>query len=205
MTDASPSSPTPPSPPPGGTGAAAPRPRRRWVAWALVASVCVNLLLIGAVGGAMLRHGPPGPPPPDGPGGSLSLHRIMRKLPDAQRDAARAIMEAHRPEFEALRPARAEARAAVRAALTAEPFDEAALEAAVQASRDASAASKAVIDRTFLEFVATLSAEDRAMLAEEMKKRRWRRRGPRGDKDGRGPRHDRHGPGDGPPPRRFDD
>ena len=191
--------------PEGPKPAAAPR-RRRWVGWALAVSVCLNLALIGAAGGALLRHGPPGPPPGPPPGGGAvdpwTLRKVIRMLPEEERDAVRGLLRDRRPEFEALGPQRRAARQAAAAALEARPFDPAALEAALDASRAAERAGRDVIDRVFVEFATRLSDDMRATLAEEM--RRNRRpphpgRGPRHDDDDRdGPRG--HGPRDGKGP-----
>ena len=172
----------------GGDGRAAPpsappKRRRRWVGWALAVSLCLNIALLGAAGGALLRHGPPGPPPGGGALDPWTLRKVIRMLPEEERDAARALFRDRRPEFEALGPQRREARQAAAAALEATPFDPAALEAALQASRDAERAGRDVIDRVFVSFAAGLSEEMRATLAAEMRRKR------------RPPPHPGHGPG----------
>lgn len=96
-------------------------PRRRWMTWALVGSVGLNLAFAGLILGAILK-GPPPPPPPPG------LWQYARALPDPyRRDLGRAIRDSRDAWIgprEALRGQRAE----FAAALTAEPFDAAAVE-----------------------------------------------------------------------------
>lgn len=154
--------------------APAPARRRAWVGWALVGSLCVNLLLLGAIGGAVLRHGGPHPAPPAGLD-PVSLMRVMRNLPDDRRDEAREILRDHRPKYDALRPARIASRLAIAAALEAEPLEIGVLSAALDDARRAEAQGREVIDDAFVEFAAQLPIEARRHLAEEIREaRRWR-------------------------------
>jgi uncharacterized membrane protein len=158
-------------------------PRRSRARWVLIGSLCLNLLLLGGMGGAVLRHGGDHPPPPAGLD-PVSLMRAMHSLPDDRRDEARAILRDHRPKFEAQRPARHAARKAIAERLAAEPFDGAALATALDAARVADAAGRAVIDDAFVEFAAQLSPESRQKLATEILERRSRRG--RGKREHRG-------------------
>ncbi|MGG7567949.1 periplasmic heavy metal sensor [Rhodovulum sp. DZ06] len=185
-----PDAPDPQTPESGGPAAAPPRRRRRWVGWALAASLCLNLLLLGGMAGAFLRHGPPGASPAAGLD-AFTLHRMMHRLPDEQRDAARDLFRAHRPDFDALRPRWRETRAAVAAALGAEPFDPEALRDALRAARQAEVEGKGLLDQAMVEFAAGLPAETRAELVEELGRRRWHGK----DRDGWRERH-RGGDGD---------
>lgn len=162
-----------------------PAPRRAWLRRALVGSLCVNLLLLGVMGGAILRHGGPPAPPPAGID-PMSLMRVMRNLPDDQRDEAREILRAHRPKYEASRPARIASRRAIAEALEAEPFDGAALGAALDVARRSEAEGREVIDDAFVEFAARLPASARRALAEEIREARGRHGKRRHDED-----HDR--------------
>ena len=85
----------------------------RWKTWALVGSVTLNLVLVGMLGGVMLRGGPDG---------SLMRAAISALPDDARRDMRREGREAFRSSrgHAGLRDARAELLAALRA----EAFDE---------------------------------------------------------------------------------
>ena len=105
-----------------------PRRRRRWVKIALVISLCVNVLVIGAVGGFFWKHR-------GYEGGSFRLHSVVRALPEEKRDAARVALEAKLPEYEALRAQIREARRESNLLMSADPLDEAALRASVERAR----------------------------------------------------------------------
>ena len=156
-------------PPPGPP--AAPR-RRRWVAWALAASVCVNLLLIGAAGGAFLRHG--GPPPGEMPSGfdRVTLWRMVRALPEAARDDARDRIRDRRAEMRDLAQERDDARARIAVAMEAQPFDAAALGAALSEARAAERRSRDLADSLLVEVASGLTSETRAEIAEALRERR---------------------------------
>ena len=114
---------------------------RRWMAWALGASLAANLVVAGALVGAALsgpsaRGGPRGAPTA---GGAVELSGLVRALAPAERIALRRALVAD-GAVGAGRAAMGAARAEVVAALRAEPFDPARLEAAlegVRARRDA--------------------------------------------------------------------
>ena len=99
------------------------RARRRWTTPLLVASLAHNLLIIGALIGAMVHFRRAGPFNANGPGANLLGY--VTTLPAARREAL--IAGAGNPQQE-LRPLRQETRAAraeMAAALAAEPFDRA--------------------------------------------------------------------------------
>ena len=66
--------------------------RRNWLAWALVASLCVNLAVVGLVIGAAL-HGKPDRPPP---GGEWAM---ARDLPEPYRENMIAQLRAGRDKW----------------------------------------------------------------------------------------------------------
>ncbi|SFI36797.1 periplasmic heavy metal sensor [Albimonas pacifica] len=158
------------APPPAST----PPRRRRWVAWALAVSVCVNLLLLGAAGGAFLRHG--GPPEGEMPSGfdRVTLWRMVRALPEAAREDARTRIHDRRGEMRELARARDAARARIAVAMEAQPFDAAALAAALSEARAAERRSRDVADGLLVEVASGLTAETRAEIAEALRERRRR-------------------------------
>ncbi|MDF2234939.1 periplasmic heavy metal sensor [Albimonas sp. CAU 1670] len=145
---------------------------RRWVIWALAASVCVNLLLIGAAGGAFLRHG--GPPPGEMPSGfdRVTLWRMFRALPPEARDDARDLIGERRDEMIDLARSRDAARARIAVAMEAAPFDPAALAAALNEARAAERRSRDLADALLLEVASDLSPATRAEIAEALRERR---------------------------------
>ena len=174
-----------PPPPPG------PRRRRRWVVWALAASVCLNLLLIGAAGGAFLRHG--GSPRGEMPSGfdRVTLWRMYRALPEEARDDARERIDQRRGAMRGLARDRDEARARIAVAMEAQPFDAAALSSAMQAARAAERRSRDVADALLVEVASGLSVQTRAEIAAALRERRRKGSHSRWNRDGKtGPSDD---------------
>ena len=90
--------------------------RRRWMKWALVGSVCLNLAFAGLVAGALLKGPPPAPwpgiaPPPVRP-------RPARAVPRGPRQRA----PRQGPDWKGPREALRGQREALATALTAEPY-----------------------------------------------------------------------------------
>ncbi|WP_339949642.1 periplasmic heavy metal sensor [uncultured Albimonas sp.] len=168
----------PPSPPP------APLRRRRWVFWALAVSVCVNLLLMGAAGGAFLRHG--GPPAGEMPAGfdRVTLWRMFRALPEEARDDARERIDERRAEMRDLARSRDAARARIAVAMEAQPFEAAALSSALDEARAAERRSRDVADALLVDVASGLSLDTRAEIAEALRERRRKGFHGRWGKDG---------------------
>lgn len=162
------------------TDVSSPRRSGKWIKIALVASLCLNVLAIGAAGGLLLRHhdGPPG-------GRFDRIDRIVRFLPEARRDAARSMLEARLPEYEALRDQSREARRESMALLAADPLDEAALRAAMARARASSEQRRALLEDAMMDFTLSLTAEERKAMVEQMTRRMERRDRWRGDRDDR--------------------
>ncbi len=136
-------------------------PRRRWMTWALVGSVGLNLCFAGLIIGAILK-GPPPPAPPPG------LWQYARALPDPyRRDLGRAIRDS-RDSWIGPREALRGQRAALAAALTADPFDAAAaqqvLDGAGQFIEDLSARGTGLL----MQQIARMTPEDRAAFAKAL-------------------------------------
>lgn len=162
----------PPPPPPGD---AAPPRRRRWLGWALGASVCINLLVIGVAAGAMLRHW--GPPAAEIPAGfdQVTLWRVFKTLPDEDRDAVRDLLRSRRDDLRGMARERREARRGIAEVVEAEPYAPDAVAEALSAARLVENRSRDLADGLFVEFAGRLSPETRAEIAEAL---RERRRGP---------------------------
>ena len=162
-------------------------PRPLW-RWALIASLCLNLALIGVIGGALLK-GPPGPPPPPG------LWGYGRALPEPYRhDLAQALRDSRR-EWSGPRETLRGQRAALAEALTAEPYDPVAVAEVVTREPRLLDTLAQRGSQLLLDQIDRMTPADRASFAEAMRKAP---RGPRGDgPPDRGPDG---GPGPGPGP-----
>jgi uncharacterized membrane protein len=153
VTDTSVQPVTPVPPPP------ASRQLPRWAKITLIASLAVNLLLIGSIVGHRLaiRQGP-----------FASVFRaaddftvFARKLPSERRQALRAIFDKHREEFRPNFLAIQEARKGLAAALSAEPFDKEKFIAALTTLQEAEAKARAARRAMTAEMAAALTPEER--------------------------------------------
>ncbi len=91
-------------------------PRRKWLKWALVASVALNLAFAGLVAGALVK----GPPPAPWPG--IALLQYARALPEPFRGDLGHSLRDHGPAWKGPREALRSQRDALAAALTAQPY-----------------------------------------------------------------------------------
>lgn len=133
---------------------------------ALVASVALNLFLIGWIAGGWTRS----PPPPPGPG--AMLERLQARLtPDGLKRVATDLASLDRDAADVGRAFDA-AGAAVVAAAGAAPFDEAAVRAALTAMSDTRRdADRRMTDR-LLAVLGRLDTADRIGLADALFGRR---------------------------------
>ncbi|GAB4388040.1 periplasmic heavy metal sensor [Albidovulum sp.] len=146
--------------------------RRGWLPWALVASLALNLLVIGAIAGAAIGHhrGPPREGIRD-----VGIGPYSEVLSPADRAALR---EAYRREAPDLRDGRRQAQkdfAALADALQAEPFDLARVEAVISRQTGRLAQRIDLGGRLLVERIATMSPEERRGLAERIQAQLVRR------------------------------
>lgn len=170
------------------TPAAAPQPNTsRRLKYALIASLALNLLVVGAAAGMMLgfgKHGPRFGGP--GRGEDFGLMGLTRHLPD---DRRKEIRKQLREDRDRLRPMVDDLRAARREAaekLSAEPFDKAALEAAITAAGDKERALRQTAVSAFVGHAERLTASERRMLADWWRKKNEPMKPRRGKKDDAG-------------------
>ncbi|HEX7037659.1 MAG TPA: periplasmic heavy metal sensor [Pseudomonadales bacterium] len=157
-------------------------PSRKWLIALLVASLAVNLALGGFLVGQMTRPERPVMLDP-----SLSLFRVVRELPDARRDELRPTLRAHFRELRGdIRKLRA-AQRGIETALTEEPFRPDALGAALTAFRSAMLDSQQRNHRLLVDVAGAMTADERALLVEEMKRPRLMHRRSRDHDVRRGP------------------
>ena len=165
--------------------------RRSWLGWALAGSLAVNLMVAGAVGGALLSRDGGGGRGAAG-GGPPEIGVLARAL-DA--NGRRTLRQGLRGDsgLRAGRAAMAERRVEVLAALRSEPFAPERLTEALAAQR---AVQSGLADRGFdmlAEVIGSMTPEARAAYAdrvEEALARRGRpngRAGPTGTRDDASP------------------
>jgi uncharacterized membrane protein len=159
-------------------------PTARWVKLALVASLGLNLLILGIVAGAWLSPEGPRSDRIDAAARDIGATPFIRALEPADR---RALFQAFRREDEPLRQNREELRLrfeALLGALRADPFDPFAVQSLLQLQRGAATERQMIGERLLVEQLAQMSPEARDAFADRLEASL--RRGPRGDgRDGR--------------------
>ena len=159
-------------------------PTAKWLGIGLVASLALNLFVIGAWVGKIARHERPETE-------RVTLGAMTDSLSPEGRKLLRAAMHMNRKEaipiFKELNAARDRANDA----LDASPYDPEAYAAALRDLRTYSEAGQTLLHATLVDVVGRLSPGDRHRLAQESKKllEATRKRGRRNG-----------GPGDPPPP-----
>ncbi len=146
---------------------------KRWPTVLLIASLVANLFLLAAIGGGMWRwHHNAGVG--FGPGWRThALDSLPKDKAEAFRAAMRGAVEGARPVIQQSHQARDEARRL----FVAPQFDTAAVTAQMDRARSADNIVRARIERQVIAFAATLPQDQRAKLADALK------RGPlRGDR-----------------------
>jgi uncharacterized membrane protein len=145
-------------------------PRR--LKYALIASLALNLLVLGTVAGAMYTfHRHPPPRMGYGPHQDFGLMGLTRTLPEERRKEMRKKL---REDREKLRPLVEELRALRRDAATklaADPFDSAALKAAFDVAGEKDRAVREAAITAFLAHAEQLTPEERRRLADWWLKR----------------------------------
>ena len=148
----------------------------RWVWITLVASLAVNLLVIGAIGGSMWVHRHGGPGFSGLPAGTHHMRRFVRGLPEERRTEVRRVLgEARRMARPRWREVR-QARRAALAVLEREPFDRKAYAGALAQIHAAEKHARSGINQAFVDFAAALTPEERRAFAKWVRERRGHRR-----------------------------
>ncbi len=150
--------------------------RRRWTGMRvmLAVSLALNLLVVGAVAGALWSGGGPGriggidPDGRRGPLREIGNAPFVRALEPADR---RALLTALRDEGATLRQNRAALRRsfqALVAALRADPFDPDALQRLFDNQRDAAQIQQRTGERLILERLSAMTQDQRAAYADRL-------------------------------------
>ena len=148
------------------------RPAGRALRGALIASLAVNLLIVGAVAGMVWRHaGPNGPAGRGGPPGLGSYAMpYVHALPEAERRALHALMREGETGRRQSRAARQAAYVDVLTSLRAEPFDPAVLSAALARQRDTVMSVQDRAQAFWLERIEAMDATERTAFADRIEK-----------------------------------
>jgi len=144
--------------------------RNKWLIGGLATSLIVNLLLVGFVVGRMT----PGMAMPMRPDPTMGIYRMIDFLPEARRDEIKGML---RNAGRSIRPQLRELRAVhrrIREAVMADPFVRADLENALSDLRERLGSTQVSAHQSFVDVVSQLTPEERAQLADAM------RRPPRG-------------------------
>ncbi|MBC7103720.1 MAG: periplasmic heavy metal sensor [Parvibaculum sp.] len=155
-----------------GIAPSAGKPPRRWLGPAFLASLAVNIFLIGLISVPLFFRPPHDgefglPPRGVGPG---MFHRSFKDLPEADRKAIRAAMLGHFPEIRPHLLAMREAKSELADAVAADPYDEAAVRAAFDKMDRAMKQMGEVGRDAMMAGFEKLSPEQRKRVAEAMRK-----------------------------------
>jgi uncharacterized membrane protein len=158
-----------------------PQTRRtgRGLKWALGISLALNLLVVGAIGGAMLRHSGYGPE--KGPRGFASVYGYgapyMRALPPEARKLVNEAVRAGLRELPSLSERQAHLKEMM-VLLRADPFDPEAVSALFDVQRAAAITVQSAAQQHWLKVVGEMSPEERGVLADRLEKALKRGPGP---------------------------
>jgi uncharacterized membrane protein len=129
----------------------------------LIASLALNLLLIGVVGVWAVRPFFRGPPRP--PQFGRMVERMAHRLSDADAAALRHAYDSRHAQMDKLNVDVRDARRNVRRALQADPFDPDALKSALDSVRSARSAVEEEIQDVMRDGATNMSPEGRRRLA----------------------------------------
>ncbi len=140
------------------------KPEKGWsprtLRLALLASLAVNLLGVGIVGGAMLA------PPAQHPRGEFGLRSFSYTLPEARGQMMRSDFQAHKPAVTELRQTARAARNEAIEVLAAEPYDQEKLSSALARLNDAEAKARQRVSEFFLMIAGKLTPQERSALSQ---------------------------------------
>ncbi len=152
-----------------------------WMKLLLIVSLSANVAIAGVVGGNAIRQWQQGVASgkwQNEPGLDRRQTRILRMVPDARREEARAILLARLDEYKAARETMRAAQQALIEAIRQEPLNPERLTAALTEQRVASGRMWGISYEQMAEIVRRLDAAERAELAKRLEERtrRWMKR-----------------------------
>ena len=152
------------------------KPPGRNLRWALIASLALNVLIVGGVGASLVPHfwkrGHRAP----------GLLGFAQTLPPERGSMIREKVQGERATFDALRKEEREARKAARSVLIEEPFDAAKFKAALDRAATADDKESRTRMSLLVETATELTPEERRQLHDWFEKHRKRGRHHRRDK-----------------------
>ena len=158
---------------------------KRQLRLALLASVALNLLGVGIIGGAMIVG------PPHQSRGEFGLKGYAATLPADRGQMLRESFAPHRPKVRALRQAARTARLEATDVLVAEPYDKVKMRASLSRLDEAESQLRTYVSDYFIEASGKLTPDERKSLAQWWQKRQprlfWRHDDPQASSDGEKP------------------
>ena len=152
----------------------------RWMKWALVGSLALNLLIIGSAAGAFWSHRHGGRHFSHGQGREHGLMGFVRELAPARQGEIRAAIEVEREKIKPERAAVKDGWTETNNALGTEPFDKDKLKSAMTRMIDAQTRMRVAISDALVETAAKLNPEERQKLKVWREKQGMRFGGRRG-------------------------
>lgn len=144
----------------------------------IIASLALNLLVVGALATAWVRHG--GKHFHHGGVERSLMHFARRHLPAEKRSEFKKSWRSERKEYIPLFKDVRESRKAVGRAIQAKPYDRAGVEAALEQVRQKRALVRDRVSQKFLDLVDTLSEEEKhafgQFIQEDRRHGKWSRR-----------------------------
>ena len=151
----------------------------RWVGWALVASLALNLFLAGVIGVRFLREHWRETPERAMAGSFGPMGRIASSMPESSRAKVKAVMDTRQPEMRERSREYRRARTEAMQALSADAYDKSRAEAAFAEARRRADAMSELVHATMIEASSQLTAEERKAFRERLaerdrqRERRW--------------------------------
>lgn len=152
----------------------------RWMKLLLIVSLALNLAVAGLVGGHALRawQRPPFDKVEREPGLDRRQTRLLRMVPEAEREEAKRILLARQDEIDRARREMREAHMALIEAIRKEPLDPEQLEQALTRRHEASGAFWQIGSEQLVAIARRLDSAEREKLADRLEERtrRWMER-----------------------------
>ncbi len=152
-----------------------------WVKALLIASLALNVGVVGLVGGTAMRgekENPYSGKPENEPGLDRRQSRILRMVPEVRREAARNVILSRTEEYDAARSALRQAQMDLVEAIRSEPYQPERVRAALSARRAASGTVWGIGYEQLAEIADSLDPVERSELAAQLEERtkRWMER-----------------------------
>ena len=157
-----------------------------WMKLLLILSLSVNVAIAGVIGGTAIRHWQKGVTSgkvQNEPGLDRRQSRILRMVPEARQEEARAILLARQDDVAAAHAAFRNAQQALIEAIRQDPLDHERLAAALAQRQAASSRVWGIGYEQMIEIVAMLDAAERKEFSDALEERtgrwmkRWERKG----------------------------